>query len=110
MEQASSGPRLDVSGDKIGHAGQPLQATAVATPPGPAGGPLRQEHERRTPLLGRPDSGQERRGDPLGILHTALRSEAPQATGDHAACRALPDWLHVSRFAAVERAAVPLSR
>jgi HxlR-like helix-turn-helix len=40
----------------------------------------------------------------------ALRDEALLLTGDRAACRALPDWLHVSPFAAVERAAVSLPR
>lgn len=41
---------------------------------------------------------------------TALRDEALRMTGDHTACRALPQWLHVSPFAAVERAAVSLPR
>ncbi|GCB52919.1 helix-turn-helix domain-containing protein [Streptomyces sp. NL15-2K] len=40
----------------------------------------------------------------------ALRDEALRMTGDHTACRALPQWLHVSPFAAVERAAVSLPR
>lgn len=40
----------------------------------------------------------------------ALRGEALCLTGDSAACRALPEWLDVSPFAAVERAAVSFSR
>jgi hypothetical protein len=40
----------------------------------------------------------------------ALRDETLLLTGDHPACRALPRWLDVSPFAAVERAAVPLTR
>lgn len=40
----------------------------------------------------------------------ALRDEALLLTGDHTACRALPQWLDVGAFAAVERAAVPLTR
>jgi DNA-binding HxlR family transcriptional regulator len=41
---------------------------------------------------------------------TAVRGELLCLTGDSAACRALPEWLDVSPFAAVERAAVPLPR
>lgn len=41
---------------------------------------------------------------------TALRSETLRLTGDATACRALPGWLSVSRFANVERAEVSLSR
>ncbi|WP_049572362.1 hypothetical protein [Nonomuraea sp. SBT364] len=40
----------------------------------------------------------------------ALRDRALRLTGDFAACRALPSWLDVSPFAAVERAAEPLAR
>jgi DNA-binding HxlR family transcriptional regulator len=40
----------------------------------------------------------------------ALRGEALRLTGDSAACRALPQWLDVSPFAAVERAEVSLPR
>ncbi|MDA0643772.1 hypothetical protein [Nonomuraea ferruginea] len=40
----------------------------------------------------------------------ALRAEALRLTGDSASCRALPAWLDVSPFAAVERAPEPLSR
>jgi DNA-binding HxlR family transcriptional regulator len=40
----------------------------------------------------------------------ALRGEQLRLTGDGAACRALPGWLGVSAFAAVERAPVSLPR
>ncbi|MEV4251467.1 helix-turn-helix domain-containing protein [Streptosporangium canum] len=40
----------------------------------------------------------------------ALRDEVLSLTGDHAACHALPTWLHVSPFATVERAPVSLPR
>jgi hypothetical protein len=40
----------------------------------------------------------------------ALGGELLRLTGDSAACRALPEWLDVSPFAAVERAAVSLPR
>lgn len=40
----------------------------------------------------------------------ALRGETLRLAGDSAACRALPHWLGVSPFAAVERAALPLHR
>ncbi|MGP3959145.1 winged helix-turn-helix transcriptional regulator [Nonomuraea sp. 3N208] len=40
----------------------------------------------------------------------ALRGAALRLSGDPAACRALPQWLDVSPFAAVERAAVSLPR
>ncbi|MFI7617580.1 winged helix-turn-helix transcriptional regulator [Nonomuraea terrae] len=40
----------------------------------------------------------------------ALRDETLRLTGDRDACRALPGWLHVSPFAAVERAESPLPR
>lgn len=40
----------------------------------------------------------------------ALRDGLLSLVGDTAACRALPEWLDVSPFAAVERAAVPLLR
>jgi DNA-binding HxlR family transcriptional regulator len=40
----------------------------------------------------------------------ALRDERLRLSGDGPACRALPGWLGVSSFAAVERATVPLPR
>ena len=41
---------------------------------------------------------------------SALRSDALKLRGDRAACRALPDWLGTSRFAAVERVSPSLAR
>ncbi|GGJ70252.1 winged helix-turn-helix transcriptional regulator [Streptomyces brasiliensis] len=40
----------------------------------------------------------------------ALQTESLRLTGDRPSCRALPTWLHVSRFAAVPRASSPLPR
>lgn len=40
----------------------------------------------------------------------ALREETVRLTGDSAACHALPQWLHGSPFATVERAETPLPR